>query len=901
MKKTNIVQYLFYIIISISVIYNYDIRSWFKNNRLVNYEHFLKTQPYYNQEHLTKKELKKIPKHLRPKPNAEFEKIKTIDPALGRVPDERLFTALLETERRNIGNQSSSFRDSLVWEERGPANVAGRTRAMMYDPNDPDQKRFWAGGVTGGLWFTDDITSSSPVWYKIDDLWANLAISAITYDPANTDVFYVGTGEIYTGVSRGFGIWKTEDGGDSWYHLSGTEEFYYVNDMIVRVESGVGVLYAAVGMKYYEGAWHYGDHGLYRSANQGDSFAQVLPAVGTNNQPYQPSDLELGGDNALWVGTRRNAWWAGGGTILKSNDGFSWDVVYEDSNTERVELAIAPSDPSVVYAVAQSSQGSENDIGFFIRSSDGGGSWANISIPLNENGVHFTRGQAWYDLTLAVDPQSSSTLYAGGIDLHKSTDSGSTWTQISQWYGGFGYSYVHADQHSIIFRPGYPQEFAVGNDGGIHYSIDSGASFENYNEQNVYYSLKNNGYNVTQFYTLAIHPGESTDQFLAGSQDNGTQFFDEPGLDYTYEISGGDGAWCFFNENDPGYRITSYVYNNYYLFYNLNYAYSILNDDTTGHFINPTDFDSDNDILYAARDDTSLTRVFNVSSAPERNDINGLDLGAYASFVKVSPFDSGYLLVGTDAGRLFEISSANTNSTVVNEITWFSFPQGYISSIEYGQSAQQILITFSNYGVISIWESRDGAQSWISVEGDLPDMPIRWALYHPDDENSIIAATEIGVWTCDNITDGNIQWIPNSEGLANVRVDMLRVRSVDKLIAAATHGRGLFSTPSLGPQSGVEHTIIPEGYFLSQNYPNPFNPTTTISYRLPQDELVNITVLDVMGRHVATLLSSVQRSGSHIVVWDSTSDMGQPVSAGIYYYKIQVGDYSETRKMTLLK
>jgi len=256
-------------------------------------------------------------------------------------------------------------------------------------------------------------------------------------------------------------------------------------------------------------------------------------------------------------------------------------------------------------------------------------------------------------------------------------------------------------------------------------NLSSEEFIENFNNN---YSLKNNGYNITQFYALAIHPDENSNQFLAGSQDNGTQYFDEPGLENTYEISGGDGAWCFFNETDPAYRITSYVYNNYYLFHNLNYQYKILSDSETGHFINPTDFDSDNDILYSSKSRTSLTRVFNVTSTPEINDINGLSLGSLASCVKISPYDAGYLLVGTDAGRLFEISNANSNSPVVNEITSASFPQGYLSSIEFGQSEDQILLTFSNYGIPSIWNSNDGTQSWVNLDGDLPDMPIRWAI-----------------------------------------------------------------------------------------------------------------------------------------------------------------------------
>ena len=119
--------------------------GYLHKHRQIVYENLLHNQPYYTQERLSKKERKKIPKHIRPKPNTEFEIIKTIDPALGRVPQERLFNALKETERRLGNNQGSSYRDSLVWEEQGPSNVAGRTRAIMFDPNDPDKNRLQIG------------------------------------------------------------------------------------------------------------------------------------------------------------------------------------------------------------------------------------------------------------------------------------------------------------------------------------------------------------------------------------------------------------------------------------------------------------------------------------------------------------------------------------------------------------------------------------------------------------------------------------------------------------------------------------------------------------------------------------------------------------------------------------
>tara|TARA_S200000501_G_scaffold73009_1_gene64966 strand:+ start:31715 stop:34402 length:2688 start_codon:yes stop_codon:yes gene_type:complete len=862
---------------------------------LIDYEEFLLSQKYYNEKKLSKKELKKIPKHIRPKPNIEFEKIKTIDPKLRRVPKEKLIEAIRETELRQPFERNIS---NLQWKERGPANVAGRTRAIMFDPNDSQGKKLWAGGVTGGLWYTDDITSSAPSWNKVDDIWANLAVSSITHDPTNPNIFYVGTGEIYANVSRGFGLWKSEDGGNSWQHLSNTENFYYVNDIVVRNENNQGVLYVGTGLDYYEGQWHYGAHGLYRSTDNGISFDQVLPSALPSNQPYQPSDLEIGPDNSIWVGTRRNAYWEGGGTILKSIDGINWSIVYQNQDSRRVELAVSPSNPSIIYAVGNKLDNFDDDIQFFIKSSDGGGSWQDINIPLNTRNVHFTRGQAWYNLILAVDPLNPSILYAGGIDLFKSNDSGLNWSQISQWYG-YPYPYVHADQHAIIFRPGYSQEFAIGNDGGVHYSTDGGLSFENYNNN---YSLKNNGYNVTQFYSLAIHPEPGVNQFLAGSQDNGTQFFDEPDFEDTYEISGGDGGWCFFLSN-PSYRITSYVYNTYFLYDNFNRVYKILDDQESGHFINPTDYDSINDILYSTKDDTSISRVYNVSSAPYRRNINGVPLITMASSLKVSPHDSNYLLVGTDAGRLFEIKECRSENSIVNELTYPGFPQGYVSSIEFGQTNNDILITFSNYGVSSIWEKDNNSQMWRSLEGDLPDMPIRWAIYNPDNHDFVIAATEVGIWVSNDVSSNSINWTPSTAGgLANVRVDMLKVRESDNLVAAATHGRGLFTT-NLSSQLKfkTESSDLPNRIVLSQNAPNPFNNSTNISYFLPKKSKVKLEIFDVKGARIRKLVDGPVREGQHSITWNLKDDNQKEVSAGTYIYKIISGDFTESKTMSYVK
>lgn len=99
----------------------------------------------------------------------------------------------------------------------------------------------------------------------------------------------------------------------------------------------------------------------------------------------------------------------------------------------------------------------------------------------------------------------------------------------------------------------------------------------------------------------------------------------------------------------------------------------------------------------------------------------------------------------------------------------------------------------------------------------------------------------------------------------------------------------------------VDDLIHPKYYSLHQNYPNPFNPVTTIQYDLPQRSAVQITIYDLLGRKVTTLVSENQDAGYKSVIWDATNDKGQPVSAGMYFYRLQAGDYTETNKMLYLK
>ena len=94
---------------------------------------------------------------------------------------------------------------------------------------------------------------------------------------------------------------------------------------------------------------------------------------------------------------------------------------------------------------------------------------------------------------------------------------------------------------------------------------------------------------------------------------------------------------------------------------------------------------------------------------------------------------------------------------------------------------------------------------------------------------------------------------------------------------------------------------IPKEYILNQNHPNPFNPFTTLKYDLPEDAMVNITIYDMMGRVVKTMVNSQQNAGFKSVRWNATNDKGSPISAGLYLYTIEAGQYRQTKKMVLLK
>ncbi len=875
------------------------------------YEEFLLEQASKIKPYVSGKDELKAPD--QPDMAAFQEYIMTVDPALGYVPKERLWKAYEYTQK--LITEQKARRDydpSIEWEGTG-ANMGGRTRTIMFDPNDPD--KVWAGGVTGGLWYNPDIMDLETDWVPIGDFWSNLAVSCMAYDPDDHQTFYVGTGEAQTAriiyresSGLGAGIFKTEDGGESWTLLESTSGFKYITDIVVRDENGTGVIYAAVASGTYMGEDHESEpsDGLYRSDDGGGTWQQVLPAIpGIGTVPYTPADIEIAANGRIFVGTMENLNKKGGATVLYSDTGLpgSW-TIYDHYNTvisnesyykipARTIVAVAPSDSNRVYA--QFAAGYNNGFTYYrgrymAKSLDGGATWTQITRPDNDWST-----LAWHAFILQVDPSNPDVIFTGGLDLWKSQNAGVSWQHVSDWslmYWGGGDEYVHADQHNIQYRPNTPTTALFSCDGGVFMTNTANQSYPVFIE-------RNQGYNTLQFYTCAISPTPGAKKFIGGLQDNGTLYYNNAPLDINDMIDGGDGAFCFWDNNQSSIFITSYYYNRYTVFVNEN----VVNDfgDGSGTFISPADYDYKKNILFAnavsffGDKPDKLYRVKGIPASTSEQYITvgtGLPTAFSAvTYSRFSPTGTSTVFLGTTSGRLYKVANAD-DMPETEEIGSSDFPTANISCVALGSNEDIILVTFSNYGVSSVWLTIDGGETWQEKEANLPDMPIRWAIFHPDNNDQVLLATETGVWATNTLMETPTEWAPAVDGMANVRVDMLKLRYADNTVLAASHGRGLFSAEY---ELDI-YDALPENNRETADfeiYPNPASGHFNVSVDADAGQTVQVALYDLSGKQIMNKV--FETTGGKL----TTQIRVENLSLGIYTVRLNYDGKLESRKLVI--
>lgn len=777
----------------------------------------------------------------------------TKDPSSGRVPVEKLVDARKMRDQIIAAKKINPLApvSGISWTERGPNNVGGRSRVAWFDLGDAANgyKKVWAGSVGGGLWYTNDITAVNPTWVKVNDFFDNIAVTSFAQSAANPQVMYFGTGEGWFNgdAIEGLGIWKSTNGGTTWTRLLSTSNFAYVQDLQL---DNAGNLYAALRNRTVTQAL-----GIQKSIDGGLSWTQVLgaPVLGPNSRG---TDLELAANGDLYA----SIGFFSQGRIYKStasihgintgNTG-TWEDITPDPFTnqiplannsdayDRIELATAPNNANIMYAIFEGN-GTQN--AGYIKQYDGlSNLWSSKAVPTiidQGDNSNFTRGQAWYDLIAAVDPNNADRFYIGGVDALRSDNAGTSWSQKTTWslFGATGYTSlqnVHADHHALTYAPGSSTRMVLGTDGGIDYTSDADNSIVSSYPS---FARKNSGYNVTQFYAVANHP-TNPNFFLAGSQDNGSHRFTSAGMNSTTQVTGGDGAFCHIDQNEPNIMITSYVFNNYYVSTNGGASFSSRSKNNSGGFINPTDYDDYANILYGGNSSGTYFRWLNpaTNGATANVTVSNFSTGS-VTHVAVSPSLTNAVYFGTSNGRVVLVEDAHTGASKTGTIIFNSGISGSISCIAVDPANEQhMLVTFSNYGVNSVWETTNGGTSWTSVEGNLPDMPVRWAIFDPRNSDQALLATEMGVWSTDNLNGGATAWDPTNTGLANVRVDMLQYTPGTRVLSAATHGRGLYT--SLVPARTTADINFEAPKLLAAEA-----VTGTIDCRKYRDYTINLTI-----------------------------------------------------------
>jgi len=738
------------------------------------------------------------------------------------------------------------------WTALGPGNIGGRTRGLVIDPNFAVNNTMYAAGVAGGVWKTTD---GGATWAPLTDLIANLAVNSLAMDPNNSSILYAGTGEgvFNSDAVRGAGIFKTTNGGTNWTQLSSTNNsnFHYVMDIVVSHNNSSRV-YAATRT------------GVWRSIDGGTIWTQVHSFSSAAGGCL---DLEIRRDQAndylfascgtfSQASVYRNVDAAGVGT---------WNSVLTDANMGRTHLAIAPSTPSTIYAVSASITGGPGGNyldGLYAvwRSTSNGdsGTWTiqvqntnatKLNTVLLTNPVYafLTEcgfgtsaffNQGWYDNVIAVDPADANRVWVGGIDLFRSDDAGANWGMASHWWAASSnFRFAHADQHAVVFHPGYNGStnkiMFVGNDGGLFRTNDARAATAtgalapcSTSNGSVAWTELNNTYGVTQFYHGVPYPSGTT--YFGGTQDNGTiRGSDGGGADGWVELLGGDGGYVAV---DPSNTSILYAENTGLSIQKsidggVNFADAqtgITGD--TGLFITPFIMDPSN----SSRLWTGGNFMWRTDNAAGTWTKASTQLQAgllKVSAIAVAPTDSNRVLAGiaqspgSSNGGFIHRTDVGTTST--SSTAWSSVQPrgGYVSWLAFDPTDSNVAYaTYSTFTGSHVWKNSNvfGGGAWTAIDGtppnNIPDIPVHSIVIDPSNTQRMFVGTDLGVFST---TDGGANWAVEDTGFAHVVVEALAIGNVGATpnVFAFTHGRGAWRTalPPPVPTLTIDDVTVAEG------------------------------------------------------------------------------------------
>ncbi|MDE5417684.1 T9SS type A sorting domain-containing protein [Labilibaculum sp. DW002] len=347
---------------------------------------------FWQKQYQEKKEKRKVGYSKANKPDMYSKYFKDITTRIGENESgyQMNYKTLELQKARGNSSKLKSVKVGLEFIQRGPANVGGRTRAILIDPDDVNKTTWIAGSATGGIWRTTDGAEN---WTNLSDDLTNLSVNALAMASSNHDIIYAGTGESFPGSAQnlGNGIWKSLDRGLSWSQLSSTstdKKFGYVNRLFVNPINAEIVIAAT-------------EAGIFKTINGGTDWAQVYESVsGVEDLAAYPTARDT-----IFAGENRKG-------ILRTVDGGdNWEVFSKGLSTgSRYEVAVSPVNRNFVYTSIDIS----DEVSEVFFSIDNANNWAKF-----DDAQNFLGGQGGYDNTLEAHPFIDSVVFVAGVDMWK--------------------------------------------------------------------------------------------------------------------------------------------------------------------------------------------------------------------------------------------------------------------------------------------------------------------------------------------------------------------------------------------------------------------------------------------------------------------------------------------------
>ncbi len=758
--------------------------------------------------------------------------------------------------------EKASRTQAAIWEFAGPVNIGGRITDIEI-PIDQGQT-YYVGAASGGIFKTTD---GGGTWNPIFDGAGPLSIGDMEISKADSDVIWVGTGEVNAGGGSlaydGDGVYYSSDGGLTW-ESKGLPDVGSIGKVLIDPNDANTVFVGAMGPLFRDDT----NRGVYRSTDGGTTWEQVLfvsDITGVIDMANHPTNSDIIYATS-WERERRPQYRDYGGEtsrVYRSLDGGdTWSELTNGlpgaANKGRISIDIAQSNPDVLYTRYTDANGSISGV---YRTSDGGDSWIQVnSSQLTNVGFH------WWFRGIFVDPSDENTLYNVDFVVEKSTDGGQNWSTA--------FPNVHVDQHAMAFNTVNDNEVLLGNDGGLYKSVNDGAT-----------SVKDLTLPITQFYRFYVDPQDG-DKIYGGSQDNNTIRTTTGGLNDWTPIFGGDGFQSLVDATN-----TNVIYalsQNGNLGKSVNDAASFFNA-TSGiagsdrnNWDTPITFDPQNsDIVYYGTQrvwqSTNAAGSWTAISADLTNGSGGgnLSFGTIIS-IDVSPLDSDVLVVGTDDGNVWITQDGGGNWTNVST----TLPNLWTTKVLADRAdVNAFYVTFSGYrygeDLGHVFKTEDAGVTWTDIGGTLPDIPVNDIV--KDRYDNLFLGTDIGVFAS---ADDGVNWAPFGDNMPEVVVTDMHIHEADELLYAATYGRSAYKVDIANDVLDVSSSVFAEGVVL---YPNPASDMVNISIS-EANQAVEVIIYDALGRLM------------HSVTTEGIINISQ-LNTGVYYVKVVQGKKQAVKKL----